>query len=141
MTDDNVEILKALVDVPQPEVALVLETGYLYMEMGMLKEAEDVFAGVAALLPDSDVPRVALGNLFFSQGKYQRALKFHQEALKARPESQLAKAHVGEAQFFLKKADQAKKTLEDAIKMDPNSPAAAFAQALLEAHDAGELSA
>jgi len=135
----DVEILSALIDVPQQEVALVLETGYLYMEMGMLKEAEDVFSGVSGLLPTSDVPRVALGNLFFAQGKFQRALKFHREALKSRPESQLAKAHVGEALMFLKKTDEAKKTLKDAIGMDENSSAASFARALLEAHDAGEL--
>ena len=135
----DVEILSGVVEVPQAEVALVMETGYLYMEMAMMKEAEDVFTGVCGLLPTSDVPRVALGNLFFSQGKFQRALKFHREALKNRPGSQLAKAHVGEALMFLKKVDEGAKTLQAAIDMDPDAPAASFARALLEAHGAGEL--
>lgn len=136
MSDD---VIHGLIDIPKSEVQILLEAGYLYMELGLFKESEDVFTGVSALLPDSDVPRVALGNLFFAQGKFQRALKFHQEALKARPESALAQAHVGESLLFLKKLDDAKKALKKAMEMEPNGPAGAFARALLEAHDAGEL--
>jgi tetratricopeptide (TPR) repeat protein len=135
-----VEILKGLIDVPQQEAALLLEAGYLYMEMGKPKEAEEVFAGVAALLPESDVPRVALGNLEFSQGRFQRALKHHQDALKLRPKSALAHAHVGEALLWLKKTDEAVKSLKKAIQLEPDGMPATFAKALLDAHAAGELS-
>lgn len=135
------EILHGLIDVPQGEVALLLETGYLYMEMGRPKEAEDVFVGVNALLPESDVPLVALGSLHFSQGRYQRALKFHQDALKLRPKSALAQAHIGEALLFLKKTDEGLAALHKAIEMsdDEDSHPATFAKALLQAHAAGEL--
>jgi len=131
------EMLKGLIDVPQPEASLLLETGYLYMEMGKPKEAEEVFAGVAALLPHSEVPLVALGNLEFSQGHFQRALKHHQEALKLKPESALAQAHIGEALLWLKKVDDGVKALKRAIELDPNGAPAAFAAALLEAHAQG----
>lgn len=134
------EILKGLVDVPQPEAALLLEAGYLYMEMGKHKDATDVFEGVAALLPHSDVPHVALGNCEFAQGRFQRALKHHQEALKLQPKSALAQAHIGEALLFLKKTDDGVKALKQAIAMEPNGMPATFAQALLTAHEAGELS-
>ena len=133
------EILKGLIDVPQPEAALLLEAGYLYMEMGKHKDAEEVFAGVAALLPHSDVPHVALGNLEFAQGRFQRALKHHQDALKLKPASALAQAHVGEALLFLKKTDDGVKALRKAIDMEPSGMPATFAKALLTAHDAGEL--
>lgn len=133
------EILKGLVDVPQPEAALLLEAGYLYMEMGKPKDAEEVFAGVVALLPQSDVPRVALGNLEFSLGRFQRALKHHQDALKLRPKSALAQAHVGEALLWLKKTDEGVKALKKAIQMEPDGMPATFAQALLDAHAAGDL--
>jgi tetratricopeptide (TPR) repeat protein len=131
------EMLKGLIDVPQPEAALLLEAGYLYMEMGKPREAEEVFAGVAALLPHSEVPHVALGNLEFSQGHFQRALKHHQEALKLRPDSALAQAHIGEALLWLKKVDDGVKALQKAIEMEPDGAPAAFAQALLEAHGQG----
>lgn len=135
----DVEMLKGLIELPQPEAALLLEAGYLYMEMGKPKEAEEVFAGVAALLPHSEVPLVALGNLEFSQGHFQRALKHHQEALKVKPQSALAQAHVGEALLWLKKGDEAKTALEKAISMDPQGASAQFAKALLDAHQQGAL--
>jgi tetratricopeptide (TPR) repeat protein len=137
---DEGEVLQGLIEVPQAEASLLLETGYLYMEMGRAEEAEEVFEGVASLLPESDVPRVCLGNLHFSQGRFQRALKFHQEALKLRPESALAQAHVGEALLFLKRVDDGVAALKKAIEMEPEGPPAQFAKALLESHEAGELS-
>ena len=133
------ELLHGLIDVPKTEVQLLLEAGYLYMEMGRPKEAEEVFAGVAALLPESDVPLVALGNLEFSQGRYQRALKHHQDALKLRPDSAVAQAHVGEALLRMKKTKEGLAALEKALAMDPSGPAGKFAAALKEAHDDGSL--
>lgn len=136
---EQVEMLKGLIELPQPEAALLLEAGYLSMEMGRHKDAEEIFAGVAALLPHSDVPLVALGNVEFAQGRYQRALKHHQDALKLRPTSALAQAHIGEALLWLKKTDEGKKALEQAMQMEPDGMPAAFAKALLAAHAAGEL--
>ena len=130
-------IVNGIIDVPQSEVALLLEAGYLYMELSKFKEAQDVFTGVAALVPHSDIPHVALGNLFFSQGKFQQALKAHRDALKANPESALARAHVGEALLFLKKFEEALKELRVATEMDPEGLAADFARSLLEAHQVG----
>ena len=139
MSEEAPEILHGIVDVPQPEVAMLLESGYLYLEMGKLKEAEDIFVGVCSLLPNSDVPRVALGNLHFSQGRFQRALKFHQEGLKVRPDSALAKAHIGECLLFLRKTDNAIEALNEAMNMAPESATANFAKALIEAHEAGSI--
>ncbi len=133
------EILRGLIEIPQPEAALLLEAGYLYLEMGKHKDAEEVFSGVAALLPHSEVPHVALGNLEFAQGRFQRALKHHQDALKLKPASALAQAHVGEALMFLKKTDDGVSALKRAIDMEPDGMPATFAKALLAAHDAGEL--
>ena len=135
----TVEMLKGLIDVPQAEASLLLEAGYLYMEMGKPKEAADVFTGVAALLPHSDVPHVALGNLEFAQGHFQRALKHHQEALKLKPRSALAQAHIGEALLWLNKTDEGVGALHKAIEMEPDGMPASFARALLEAHEAGTL--
>jgi len=136
---EPVEILKGLIELPQPEAALLLEAGYLSMEMGRPKDAEEIFAGVAALLPHSDVPLVALGNLEFSQGRFQRALTHHAAALKVKPGSALAQAHVGEALLWLKRVDDGVAALKKAIAMEPDGMPATFAKALLEAHEAGEL--
>jgi tetratricopeptide (TPR) repeat protein len=131
------ETIRGLIELPQPEAALLLEAGYLYMEMGKPREAEEVFSGVAALLPHSEIPLVALGNLEFSQGHFQRALKHHQDALKLKPDSALACAHVGEALIWLKKVDEGVSSLKKALELDPTGGPAAFATALLEAHQQG----
>jgi tetratricopeptide (TPR) repeat protein len=133
-------MIKGLVEVPQTEAALLLEAGYFFVEMGKHKEAEDVFTGVAALLPHSDVPHVALGNLEFTQGHYARALKHHQEAARLKPELALAHAHIGECLLWLNKAADGVVALQKAISLEPESPAAKMAAALLEAHKQGELS-
>ncbi len=130
-------MVEGLIEVPQEEVALLLESGYLYLEMQKFKEAEEVFSGVAALVPHSEVPVICLGNLFFSQGRYDRALKFHRDALTRNPESALAQAHIGEALLFMKKRDVAKEALERATQMEPEGDAAAFASSLLDAVAAG----
>ncbi|MBI2377657.1 MAG: tetratricopeptide repeat protein [Deltaproteobacteria bacterium] len=132
-------IVRGLVDVPQPEIALLLEAGYLYLEMQKFKEAEEVFAGVAALVPHSDVPVICQGNLAFSQGKFDRAVKLHKEALARVPDSALGHAHLGEALLFQKKREEAKKALARAVELDAEGPAGQFAQSLLSAIESGAI--
>jgi predicted Zn-dependent protease len=66
------EMITGLIEVPQKQASMLLEAGYLLMELGKNKEAEETFQGVAALLPHSEVPHMALGHLYFSQGKFKR---------------------------------------------------------------------
>lgn len=133
------EILSGIIEVPQAEAALLLEAGYLLLEMNKFKEAEEIFTGVAALLPTSDVPLTCLGNLYFAQGKFQRALKSHQEALKLEPESTNVKAHIGESLLFLGKIEEGLQTLTEVVASSAGDPAGEFAQALIDAQKAGEL--
>jgi tetratricopeptide (TPR) repeat protein len=130
-------VVEGIIPVAQTEIALLLESGYLYMEMQKFKEAEEIFAGVAALVPHSEVPLICLGNLHFSLGRYERALKFHKEAQQRQPQSALAQAHIGEALLFLKKRAEAKAALEKAIEMEPQGDAADFAKSLLDGAAAG----
>jgi tetratricopeptide (TPR) repeat protein len=130
-------MVAGLIDVPQTEIALLLESGYLYLEMQKHKEAEEIFAGVAALVPHSEVPLICLGNLHFSQGRYDRALKFHKDALVRNPKSALAQAHTGEALLFMQKRPEAKKALEKALELEPDGAAAEFAKAMLDGMAAG----
>ena len=126
-------IVSGIVDVRQSEVALLLESGHLLMEMKKFKEAEEVFLGVAALVPHSDVPLICMGNLAFSQGQKDRALRFHNDALKRVPDSALAHAHRGEVLLFMKKNEEAKQALSKAIELEGDGPAALFANSLLDA--------
>jgi tetratricopeptide (TPR) repeat protein len=133
------EMLDGIVAVPKEEAGLLLEAGYLLMELGKPKEAAEVFAGVAALLPSSDVARVAQGNLEFSQGRFPKALKFHQEALKVRPDSGLAQAHIGEVLLFQGKKADGVAALKKSLELEAEGAHVSFAEALLEAVEKGEL--
>lgn len=126
-------VVQGLIALPQTEIALLLESGYLYMEMQKYKEAEEIFSGVAALVPHSDTPLICLGNLALTQGQYDRALRHHKEALQRQPQSSLALAHSGEALIFLKRKDEARTALNRAVTIDPEGPAGAFAKSLLDA--------
>jgi tetratricopeptide (TPR) repeat protein len=125
-------IISGIVEVRQSEVALLLESGHLLMEMKKFKEAEEVFLGVAALIPHSEVPLICMGNLAFSQDQKDRALRFHNDALSRVPDSALALAHKGEVLLFMKKHTEAKDALQKAIAIESEGPAAIFANSLLD---------
>ena len=129
--------IKGIIPVAQKDVILLLEAGYLYMEFGKTREAEEVFEGVSMLIPHSEVPQMALGNLYFSQGRFNPALKAHQKAVELNPKSASARASVGEILLFLRRPDEALSQLDQAIELDPNGSAGEFAQALQDAHNLG----
>jgi len=133
----DAEILHGLIDVPRRDVALLLETGYLLMEFTKFKEAEEVFGGCASLLPTSEVPHLALGNLYFAQGKFQNALKEHKRANELRPEAALPHVHIGECLFALRRYDEGVTELKQALKLEPDGSTADFAKNLLEARELG----
>ena len=125
--------VSGIVDVRQSEIALLLEAGHLLMEMRKFKEAEEVFQGVSALVPHSEIPLICMGNLAFSLGQKDRALRFHNEALKRVPDSALGHAHRGEVLLFMKKPTEAKEALERSLSIESDGPSALFASSLLDA--------
>jgi tetratricopeptide (TPR) repeat protein len=135
--DQQNNLVQGILPIPQRDVALLLEAGYLYMEMNRAKEAEEVFTGVAALVPHSEVPHLALGHLYFSQNRYSPAYKAQQEALRLSPDCAAAFAAAAESLFFLRRPQEALESLERALKLEPTGPAGAFAKNLKEAHALG----
>ena len=121
-----------MISVPHEDLRVLLEVGYLYLGMQKFKEAGEVFEGVMVLTPKSEVPIVALGNVFCVQGKFDQAIKMYQKALEVEPKSAFATAYLGEAQFFKGDKDKAHETLNQASKMDPQGKSGDFARALLD---------
>jgi tetratricopeptide (TPR) repeat protein len=129
--------IAGLITVPKDEVVLLLEAGYLYMDLGKWDEASDVFTGAAALLPKSEVPQLALGTLEFAQGRHDKALQSYRKAQQLAPKSGLPRAHAGEALLFMGKTTEATKELNAAVEIEPDGDGARLARALLAAKDAG----
>ena len=128
-------LTESLVPVTQRDVSLMLEAGYLFIELHKHKEAEDIFLGVAALAPASEVPHTALGNLHFSQGRFAQALKAHEHAVTLNKQSAIAKALVAESLFFLKRTQDGVRALDEALALPDDGSAHEFAKALREAYD------
>lgn len=133
------EISGSLVPLARREAMILLEAGYLWLDMGQYEKAREVFAGAALLMPKSEVPQLALGSLEFAQGRHDKALQAYRAAQRLAPSSALPRAHAGEALLFMGKVPEALKELKAAMDLEPEGDGARLAQALLEAKDAGAL--
>src|SRR5215510_8737374 len=103
-----------MIDIPTEDLRLMLEAGYLYLAMRRFKEAREVFEGVCALAPESDVPLVALGNVSFVETKFDEAIKTYKKAIEIMPKSAFAKAYLGEALFFNNQKADSEEVLKEA---------------------------
>ena len=117
------------------ELRVILEAGFAFRYARRLDEAADIFRGVVALLPDADVPRVALGTVELERGKFTEAQSACEEALRHDPNSLYARVHRAEALLFQRKRSEAEAELNAIIVTDPESPHSRTARALLEAAD------
>ncbi len=107
------------------ELRVILESGFVLREAGRLDDADAVFRGALELLPESDVPRVALGTVELQRGRFAEAQARCEVALRVRPESLL----------FQRRRDEAEDELREVMAAEPDSPHARTARALLEAAD------
>jgi Flp pilus assembly protein TadD len=121
------------------QAMLMLEAGYLWMDLGKFDNARELLTGAATLMPKSEVPQIALGTLEFNQGHHEKALQVFRRAQQLAPRAALPRAHCGETLLFMGKVNEAMKELKAALDLEPGSDGAAFAQALIDAKEAGAL--
>jgi tetratricopeptide (TPR) repeat protein len=117
------------------EVAFLMEAGILYRDLQNYDLALEVFKGVRALIPKSEVPEVALGTVAFQQRDFEGAERHYQRALKLNPRSAWAYAHLGELALFQTNKEQARAYLKTAIDFDPRGDHGRLARALMEFAD------
>jgi len=139
-TEASLGIAGSLVPTTKIQARILLETGYLWMDMGRFEEAYTLFRGAALLMSKSEVPQIALGTLELVQGKFEKALQAFRAAQRLAPQSALPHAHAGEALLFMGKEAAALKELEQAKRMEPDSDAAMFADSLLDCRQKGVFS-
>ena len=139
MAESKTDVAGSLIPVTKQQAMVMLEAGYLWMDMGKYDHARDLLQGAAALMPKSEVPQLALGTLEFVQGRHEKALQAYRSAQKLAPRSALPRAHAGEALLFMGKVPEAMKELKAALDVEPKGEGAKLAQALIEAKEAGAL--
>ncbi|MBI2346574.1 MAG: tetratricopeptide repeat protein [Deltaproteobacteria bacterium] len=126
-----------MVTIEREHLGLMMEAGYILVGMQRFKEAREVFEGLIAMAPESELPLVALASVDFCQGKFTEACRRYKKALQMNPTSMFAKAYLGEALFFMGKRTEAIAALKEATVGDTEGKAAAFAKALLDAVEQG----
>lgn len=131
------ESLIGLVEVSKHEAQVLMEAGYLYVELGNFQAAQEIFEGCVALLPRSDAPSIGLGNLFVTQGKYKEAVNSYQHAIQVRSDSATAYAFLGEVYLLSGDSQQAQNALQKALELAPDGPPAELARSLLQAEKDG----
>jgi predicted Zn-dependent protease len=117
------------------ELRVLLEIGFALRYAKRLDEAAEVFRGVAELLPESDVPRVALATVDIDRGRLVEAQAACEEALRLHPESLYARVHRAEALLLQHNRAEAEAELQAVIAADSQSAHSRTATALLKAAD------
>ncbi|HZN93191.1 MAG TPA: tetratricopeptide repeat protein [Myxococcales bacterium] len=138
-SDQPMMIQVSLVPLAKSEAVLMLQAGYLWMDLGEHVKAREVFTGIAALMPRSEAPQLAMGTLELVQGRHDKALQTFRAAQRLAPKSGLPRAHVAEALLFMGKVPEAMKELKAAREIEPDGDGARLAQALIEAVEDGTL--
>jgi predicted Zn-dependent protease len=115
------------------ELRVILEIGFALRIVKRLDEAAEVFQGVAQLLPEADVPRVALATIDIDRGRFVEAQTACEEALRFNPESLYARVHRAEALLLQRRRVEAEAELNAVISADPQSAHSRTARALLKA--------
>src|SRR5262249_41853863 len=82
------------------ELRVILESGFVLRDAGRLDDAEAVFAGMIELLPESELPHVALGTIKLQRGEFTAAQTACEEGLALKPGSLYARVHRAEALLF-----------------------------------------
>ncbi|RKG94489.1 hypothetical protein D7V97_38805 [Corallococcus sp. CA053C] len=139
MSETASEIANSLVPLARQPAMVLLESGYLWLDMGHFDKAREVFVGAAALMPKSEVPQIGIGAVEFAQGHHDKALQAYRVAQRLAPLSSLPRAHAGEALLFMGKVPEALKELKAAMDLEPEGDGAKLAQALIQAKEAGAL--
>ncbi len=139
MAEAKSDIAGSLVPVTKMQAMMLMEAGYLWMDLGRFDYARELLGGAAVLMPKSEVPQIALGTLEFNVAHHDKALQLFRRAQQLAPRSALPRAHCGEALLFLGKVNEAMKELNAALELEPGSDGASFARALIEAKESGAL--
>jgi tetratricopeptide (TPR) repeat protein len=113
-----------------------MEAGYIYRDMKRFPEAREVFTGVRALFPGSELPEIALGTVSLHEGDFDAAIRYYNLALEKNPASAYAHAHAGEAHLFRMQKEAAREHRQKAIELDRRGPFGKLARSLMEFADA-----
>ena len=119
------------------QLKFLCEAGQCLASNNRYNLATEIFQGVIALSPQRSIGYTLLGDATFNMGKYDDALKYHQQAVQVDPDNTFARVHLGEILLFKKQKDKAIAELKKVLEKDPNGPDASLARQLMKASEMG----
>jgi len=120
------------VDVGTEVVQLLMEAGFVAIGRGMFSEATAIFAGVAAIRPDNEMPIVGQAIAQLNSGRVAEAVgTLRNKALALKPDSQIAKSFLGLALKLEGFQAESRALLDEVVKNNSAPEAVALAQSLL----------
>lgn len=127
MAEPKSDIAGSILPVSKQQAMLMLESVYLWMDLGKFDHARELANGAAALMPKTKQVQFALGTIEFNQQKYDKALQAFRAAQRLDGKSGLARAHCAEALIFMGKSAEALKELQSARELEDDGGVAEFA--------------
>jgi Tfp pilus assembly protein PilF len=115
------------------QVATLLVIGHKLFQQGRLKDATNIFEGIALLTNSTAYAHGILGAIYQKQNQHLLALNHYSEALKLYPQDVNSLTNRGEVYIRLGKFPEAAADLAKAIQLDPSMkhPAANRARLLV----------
>ena len=101
-------------------LALVCWTIMTWIQVGYWKDDRALFTHVAAIVPEHDIARGALGNLAYREGRYADAIVEYEAARRANPHYAQWSNNLGMALARMGRFDEAKARYEEALREQPN---------------------
>jgi tetratricopeptide (TPR) repeat protein len=130
MAETKSDIAGSILPMSKQQAMIMLESVYLWMDLGKFEHARELVNGAAALMPKTKQVQFALGTLEFNQQKYDKALQAFRAAQRLDPKSALARAHCAEALLFMGKSGEALKELQAALDLEDDGGVPEFAYRL-----------
>jgi len=119
------------------QLKFLCEAGQCLAANNRFALATEIFQGVIALSPQRSIGYTLMGDAVFNLGKYDDALKYHQQAVQVDPDNTFARVHLGEILLFKKQKEKAISELKKVLEKDPNGPDASLARQLMKASEMG----
>jgi len=128
--------MAGIIEHGRDDVVWLLETGFLYLEMGEDERARETFEGLVALEPDKAAFHAALGQALTAEGKLSEARESLRRAVGLDPDHAYARCLLGDALVRSRQTDKGKEELRQALALDPDGPAGQTARSILDGVEA-----
>ncbi|MDH5662384.1 MAG: tetratricopeptide repeat protein [Elusimicrobiota bacterium] len=124
---------------PTEEINLLFEKGEGYVKNKDWNRAEDTYQKIVKLVPGSIKAHLYLGNIYFSEGKIEKAINQYEKIIELSPAFNTgAHNNLGLAYLELKKVDLGREEFEKVLKVDPGNELATRKLKEIESGSKGE---